>query len=60
MNNEFRSLTKSDLETVNGGEIIATGLGMLGAAVIVGGTATVVYVAGKGVKKVGDYIISKF
>jgi hypothetical protein len=60
MNNEFRSLTKSDLETVNGGGFIATGLGMLGAAVIVGGTATVVYVAGKGVKKVGDYIISKF
>ncbi len=62
--NKFVEITDNEeLQELNGG-ILAEGLalawGITKAAAIVGSTATIVYVGGKTVKRVGDWIISRF
>lgn len=62
--NKFIEITdKEELQKLNGGSLsggLALAWGITKAVGIVGGSATVVYVAGKAVKKAGDWIISRF
>ena len=63
MVNKFETISVEELEAVSGGSVagaLALAWGVTKAAGIVGGTAVSVYAAGKGVKAVGDWILSGF
>ncbi|MFM1515762.1 hypothetical protein [Helcococcus ovis] len=62
MNKNFQDLNNFELIEIEGGSIsgaLALAWGITKAVGIVAGTATTVYVSGKAVKKVGDWIWSK-
>lgn len=63
MKTNFEIINTKELEDISGGSVtgaLALAWGVTKAAAIVGGTAVTVYGAGKGVKAVGDWIISRF
>lgn len=59
----YETVDFHELEEIKGGSVagaLALAWGVTKAAGIVGATATTVYVGGKSVKRVGDWIVSHF
>ncbi|WP_247935142.1 class IIb bacteriocin, lactobin A/cerein 7B family [Streptococcus mitis] len=62
MNYNFENMKSDELEKISGGSVVgafALAWGVTKAVGIIGGTAVSVYVAGKSVKAIGDWGLSR-